>query len=83
MSNVSSSRLRWRNWRTFVRKHWWQLLLVGIVASIVSLALHVDLRQALTNPVVLLIAGIIIGLHILGAVIAAIITLLARNRWRK
>lgn len=80
MSNDPAQRGRRRDWAAFIRSYWLFVLGVAGAALIGLLALHVDLRQALVNPVLLAIGVLIVGLHLLGALIAALMTRFARRR---
>ena len=43
-----------------------RFLVVAVVILVAILATHVDFSQILSNPWVLVIGGVVIGLHLLG-----------------
>ncbi len=58
------------------------LLIIAVIDVVLLIVLaHVDLRQALTNPAMLIIGGIIVGLHILGGSLAVLFAFIAKKRW--
>lgn len=80
MSSKLTLSQRWYTRITAIRLNGRQLAIIASIALVGLAVTHVDLRQALTNPIVLLIGGIIIGLHALGALIMMLITRIARKR---
>lgn len=58
------------------------LLMIAFIDVVLLILLaHVDIRQLLTNPTVLIIGGIIVSLHILGGSVAVLFAFVAKKRW--
>ncbi len=83
MNQNLAQRLRQHSPMTFIRKH--HILAFGLAgaALIILLVTHVDIRQALMNPMLLLIGGIIIALHVLAVLVITFVTRKGRKRWNR
>ena len=63
------------------RPRLWLGVAISIASCIAAIAAtHLELAQALRNPVVLISGAILIGLHVLGGAIAVATVFLAKKR---
>ena len=62
-------------------RHRFLLIVAFIDVVLLILLAHVDIRQLLTNPTVLIVGGIIVGLHIIGGRVVMLFAFVAKKRW--
>lgn len=62
-------------------RHRFLLIVAFIDVVLLILLAHVDIRQLLTNPTVLIVGGIIVGLHIIGGSVVMLFAFVAKKRW--
>ena len=62
-------------------RHRFLLIVAFIDVVLLILLAHVDIRQLLTNPTVLIVGGIIVGLHIIGGSVVMLFAFIAKKRW--
>ncbi len=60
-----------------------QFLAAGLVVVAVIAGMHVELAELLTHPLVVRIAVVIVGLHVLGGLLGSRVACGARKRGRR